>query len=426
MMSKTYKNAVDHLRFSENLSARVMEKSAAKPKFRILRVAVVTAIVTVLLAGTAFAINLDLREQNIQKVSLGTSEQPFIDAKIMTFTASEEVEGVSIHYLELPSNQTYSFVHGMLYSISDGFFRITQNYQLEKIKSETVEIAFEKNGWTYSLDFAYVDTEKGIVSPHKDIYHKNENSEIMLNASSAGSFQWPVYVNLETGTVRDALPNFTTDDFEGREIYAWEFRGGILLSTIVNEATSNGRNVIYWIANASAKPEIIKFPTQSMRWDVQNDTIYAQDSAGRLYRMDDEFAFDKVSDYRTKDDLTHGLLTVRTKNRELAVFDILSNEVYAISGLLVDLNDLNETFGYNASRYSVNGKISLVHTFHDYENMQTSIDQIGILDTNSGTLRYLEIDNEFDGYHNHWLDENRFGVLYQDGLKRYLCIYEFE
>ncbi len=342
----------------------------------------------------------------------------------MTFTASEEVAGAAIHYLELLPMQTYSFIHGMLYSRADGFMRITQDYQLERVAAKTIQTTFEKNGRIYELNFSYVDSEEGVISPHKSLYKRNENGEILLNATSSGSYQWPVYVNPETCSVRDALAEYTAEDFDGREVYTYALRGGYLICTIIHENSSNSKNIYYYVSGAGEAPQIIDIPYRSMA--VWKDSVYAQDPAGRLYRMDENFAFEMIADYRTADELTQGLLTVRTEQGELGILDALSEDVYVVSELFVNVNELDETRGYNASRYRDNGKIALVHTAMDYEKLQTVIDRIGIFDTNSGTLRYLQIDNGYDGYQNHWLDENRFAVVYSDGAKQYLCIYEFE
>ena len=79
--------------------------------------------------------------------------------------------------------------------------------------------------------------------------------------------------------------------------------------------------------------------------------------------------------------------------------------------------------GYNATRYDSDGRIALVQTELRSEEKRVALCKLGILNEETGELKLLEIENDYDGYTINWLDENRLAVIYDE---QYLCIYEFE
>ncbi len=423
-MMETYKRAVDHLEFTDDLYRRVLSRKKPAHRIPVLRIGAAATLAVLLITSSAIAATPPVAERTMKMCNLGTSDKLFKDALTGAFTHSKETAGVSTHYLEL---RNYSAVHGMLYSSKDGFARITEEYEIEKVPSKTAELRFEKDGRVYTMEFHYIDTENGVVSPHKTLYQRNSNGEILLNLTSENSFQWPVYFDPETGQIRDALPSFSLDDFEGREVYAWKLQNGILMTTIVGEESgSNGRNQLHFIPDGKDTAMKIELPVEAVTWEADNGSLYAQDSRGRLYRLNESNEFIRLTDYATSDDLTKGLLTVRTGTGKLGIYDAYAAQTYVIPEISVKESELHETRGYNATRYCENGPIVLVHTTLDRESLTVRIDRIGIVDTATGTLRYLDIKNEYDGYYNYWLDESRFAVRYRSGNTQYLCVYEFE
>lgn len=440
MKHNTYFDAVEHLEFSDSLCQKVMAK-AEKPRngYRMIRIAAVAAAMVCLLATSAFAVSPEFWDWTVSILKLGVSEQTMKDAQMMEFQHNE-VDGVSIHYLELDKTN-YQFAHSMLMNPQSGYLHITEDYRLESIELTHVREELEKNGRIYTSigDFAYYETDQGIISWQRNVLQKNESGELFLNFTDGNSHQWPVYLNLTTGSVRDALPNWTADDFEGRIAYSYELMGGILVSTIVDDGkTVNSQdaayNMLYWIAPDAKEAVIIEMPKEAYGWYCQNDNLYYRDGFGTLYQLNGDLVFDMVCSYATGDDLTNGLYTVATDEGKLAIIDVYNGDFYEISEFNVDPGielgvrereggDIDETMGYNTIRYNANGKIALVQTDWIPEKERVALLKLGVLNEETGELKMLEIKNEYDGYSIHWLDANRLAVIYDD---RYLCIYEFE
>lgn len=446
MKNNTYQNAVDHLEFSDDLYSRVTAAGQQKPRFRSARFIAVAAAMLIVLTGTALAVSPSFREMTLKLLDLGKAIEDMSAAQVMTFTTGEYTDGVTIHYMELNPNKSYSFEHGWL-AEWDGdswsnYLRITEDYRLETLEMQNIFGFIEKNGRKYTVNFDYIETEGGILSNINRVIQKNENGEVFLVPTGGGSNQWPVYANPETGAIRDALPDWTDSDFEGRVCYADELMGGILVSTIVNdgvvvEDNSVSYNMLYWIGNGAAEARIIEMPEDEYGWYCENDTLYCKNRQGHLYRMNENFEFELICAYETGDDLTNGLYTVATEDGELAIVDVYTGETYVISGSNVDpgapdeascgriTGDIDETTGYNATRYGSDGLIALIQTDWIPEEGRVALLKLGILDTDSCQLKLLEIENEYDGYHVGWLDETRLAVIYENGVEQYLCVYEF-
>lgn len=440
MKHKVYQNAVEHLIFSDRLYETVV-KNTSKPRygFRLVRAAVLAAVLIFLLGTTAFAVSPNLREWTISLFKLGTNGESMTDAQVMNFTVSEDMEGVTVHYLEL-NKADYTFIHGMLYSEETGFIRITENYRLQEQETKNFLGFLNKNGRKYFLNLDYLETETGIVAHRKSILHKNEQGEILLIATDGSSNQWPVYVNLETGEIRDALPGWTADDFTGDVGYGYEFRDGILISTIVDEfkvvnGESAAYNLLYWIADGAQEAVLIELPKDEYSWYCENGELYYKNRRGHLFRLNNEFQFELICEYETGDDLTNGLYTVATDNGELAIVDVYSGDTFVISENYVDpgapdensggriMGDIDETMGLNATRYSKDGIIALVQRDLIAEEQRVALTKLGVLDMENQQIRFIDIENSFDGYHSGWLDDERFAVIYDS---QYLCVYEFD
>lgn len=437
MKHNTYQNAVDHLEFTDNLSELITKKES-KPRSvrRVFRAVVLAAVMICVLATSALAVSPEFRNWRVSLMNLGISRQEMTNADVMEFR-HEESDGMSIHYLELDKTN-YSFAHGFLFSPRTGGLRITEDYRLEQVELEQLSAGIEKNGRSYSVELSYFESEEGIISPRKHIYRKNEQGEVFLIATDGNSNQWPVYVNLDSGNVRDALPEWTEEDFSGRVGYGYELRGGILISTIVDEyKTVNGNSVsynqLYWIENGASEAVQISLPENEFGWYCENDTLYCKNLQGHLFRWNEDMEFELVYSYETGDDLTNGLYTVATENGELAVIDVLTGDIYEIADYLVDPGcpdgfrvrsggDIDETMGYNATRYSPDGKIALIRKEWLPEEGRVALQMLAVLDPDSSCLKILEIENDHDGYMVQWLDENRLAVIYDE---KYLCIYEF-
>ena len=420
MIHNDYVNAVNKLEFSNDLTERVRAADRTKPRFRAVKTAAFAAVLACFMITTAFGAITVLREYPGEVKVLGTDMQKLTDAQAMGFTVSQENEGVEKHYMELHPVHSYHFRHGMLRSRQDGYLRIAQDYQLEPVEMKAVHLTLEKNDRTYSLDFTYRDTEAGVLSDHRSVYYKNERGEILLDVTD-GSSQWPVYFNPETGTLRDGLPQWTEEEFEGRVGGAYALKDGLLITTIVNDGLPNARNNLYWIAPGAEKAKIIELPGNGL-WHPENDTIYYQNDSGQLYVMDDHFQFQRICEHETMDYLQDGLLTVSVRGK-LGILDAFTGELFVFEEIEASITD---TMDYHAVRYGAQGTIALVHTEWVHDPDRIVLRSLGVLNRQSAQLQLLQIENDYDGGHCNWLDENRLAVIYKSDAGQLLCVYEFE
>lgn len=423
-----YVNAVDKLEFSKDFLKKVRNAAYAKRGFRTVRAAAMAAVLILIMAGSVLGVVCAMRERPGDLVEIGSAGESMEDAEIMNFRVSRGMEGVTIHYMELEPNKNYSFRHGMLRT-GRSYQYITQDYQLESVELKRVDASLKKNDREYRLGIDYLETEKGILSDHRSVYQKNESGEILLCATDGNSGQWPVYLNIETGEIRDALADWRSEDFTGRIGYAYVLRGGILVCTVVEETDSfaeaygqqgSSHSLLYWIAPGAKEARRIGIPTGAVA-HVENNTVYYQDQAGHLFAMDEEFEFRQISEYRSTDSMQDGLMTVSVRGK-LGIVDAFSGDTYVFDELDVRSWELTD---YEALRYGNNGTVALVKTRWLHEPERIALTSLGMLNRETGELKMLRIENDCDGYRHAWLDENRFAVIYRSGVRQYLCIYEF-
>ena len=421
-MTDTYRNAIDHLEFSEIRLDAVLQKSATGRHF--LRVALIAAVLLTVVVTTTFASIGKIRQVPTEIETIGTVQAEMTDAEPLHFTTAEEISGVSIHYMDLAGPKLYSFHHGMLKDPTGQFYRITEDYQLESMEMRQVNHTINKGSKIYRLDFTWIETEKGILSSHRYIYQPDENGEIFLNATNGRSGQWPVYLNTVTGEVRDALPDFQPDDFTGRIGYAYQIQGGIVVSTVV-EATKaeKGYNLLFWIEDGSTEARNIALP-ENARFSIEHGYVYYQNDSGQLYQMEEDFSFHQISEYKSSTYVDNGLLMVSV-NKKLGILDVQTGDVYVLDDISLTPPNFMELLDYSALRYGSDGSIALIHTEWVTAEERIEIKKIGILNTETAQLQMLDIENDYNAYQGYWLDENRFAVIYKDDLRQYLCIYEF-
>ena len=431
MKNKTYQNAVEHLEFSNDLYKKVMENAQeTKRHVRLLPALVAAVLITTVLATTVLADGEFLPaappkvEHTITVETLGTAKEEITDAKMLELTISKLTEGVTVNYMELDPIMHYSYFHGMLYSWKNGYQRITEDYEFEQVEMKQVDIYLDKNDITYKMRFTYLDTDEGVLSGQKYILQKNEYGEILLNPHSPSGGNWPVYLNVETGEYRDALPNYSAEDFGTTHVFAERLKGGLLLCTLV-EDEPNSYNEYFWLGPDGTELKKLAIPKTGYEV-VYNDALYYQNEKGHLYIMDEFFNFQLLTEYETFDDLSEGLLTVVTDDGKLGVYDIFTRETYVFPEIDVKKGDIDEVDGYNARRYGKDGKIALIFQWVNWDKFQAELQGIGILDPESGQLRMLEINNGYKCSGAYWLDENRLGVIYKTEDRQFFCIYEFD
>ena len=421
-MNDTYRNAVSHLTFSEIR----LEESQRKPsrRFRVTRAVAIAAMLVTLLATTAFASIVNTRQIPTVLEPIGTVQEDMTDAEPMHFSVSGEVDGVLVHYIEFAGAKAYSFHHGLLKTPGDQYYRITEDYQLDSVEMNHINHKLDKNGKTYTLDYYWLNTKKGVLSDHRYIYQPDRNDEIFLNATDGRSGQWPVYLNILSGEVRDALPDWTADDFVGRIGYTYLVNGGMIVSTI-DETAQKHVSRQYWITPEAKEAKLIEKP-EDARISIEHGNVYYQNKSGQLYQMDEDFTFRQISEYKTSAYIENSLLLVSVNNK-LGILDVQSGEVYVLDDIHLTPPNYMEMLNYAVLRYGTDGRIALMRTewVTNESEFRIEMNQIGILDTQNGKLELLTIENDYNAYQGYWLDENRFAVIYQDDLRQYLCIYEF-
>ncbi len=440
MKNNTYRDAVDHLRFSDDLYQNVVKRArgSQRPR-RIVGVFVATVLITVLLAGTAVGVNyvvselLDKQEVTVPVHTLGTQKDTFEDAQVMHFSVTSGLPGVNTHYMELAMGDVatqYLFVRGLLCSWASTYYRIADDYRLEIVEFKTTSGWVDKGDDRYTVDpaYRYYERDDGVISAYHGPLPKNEAGEILINVyclvrkkpDNIGDPAWPAYLNVETGQIRDAMPQLSPEDFEGRICYTRRFRDGILFTTLVNEGAKSVHNRYYWVDETTLQIVPIELPGKGFEF-VYQDTMYYQDETGKLYQMDDHFTFHLISEYETPAMLGAGLLLVMTTDGKLGIYDVDRDMTYVFNDIEVTKNDL---MNYGTLRRG--DKIVLLKTVTNWELMGTQITQVGVLDPQSNELRLIEFDNDLLVTHCSWLADDRLGMIYQRGQRQYLCIYEFE
>jgi len=437
LKDNVYKNAMDLLHFSNDLEAAVLEKANQKHHgFRKLRIAVLAAVICLFLGSTVFASDI-IAEKALRIREMGRIRSNFSNAEVMEFSVSEHLWGVDAHYMELKPKGHYYFGEGLIYHPTEGFLEVTEDYQLKALPFASLDAKFEKNGRTYDQNIDYVEADGGIYSNYLEFY-RVRNDEILVNMTADGSHSWPVYMNIKTGACRDALPRFTEADFlpeklesgyEARVAYTQPFRDGILVSCLVSgmrNGNSDSTTLHYWIPEDRREVVKLDLPKNAVDY-IFEDRLYYQDSEGICYEMDDLFQFRKLDPItKTTDLLDCGLLTACNGDGVLEIIDVINPAIYVVPELPVKENSLWDTTGFNATRHSPDGKIVVTHSYHDYEAYNRPVDSIAYLDMESGELRQLQIDADYRVQTHGWLDDDRYCIFYEDGLKRFLCVYEFE
>ena len=437
MKDNVYRKAVEHLQFSEDLEQAVLNKAGRKrSRLRVTRLAVLAAVLCLLVGTTVFATE-NGGERFLRVREEGKLRNRFLNTNVMSFTHTEELSGVEVYQMELKPKGYYHFGQGLLYHPTEGFLKVTEDYALEALKYKSLEVRFEKNGRIYKLDMRYVETDGGICSDLLNLYPVKDG-QILVNITAEGTHAWPVYVNIGTGEIRDALPEFTEADFlpekpesgyAARLTYTQPFRDGILISCLVSgirNGNTDSEALYYWIQNGSREAVKLDIPKNSIDY-VIDDTLYYQDPAGYCYVLDENFQFTKVNaSVETTDNLNCGLLTVCSRDGALEIVDVVTPAIYFVPDIRVEGEKFWDTTGYNATRHSADGRIVVTHSYTDWEEENRPLDSIAYLDQAAGELRQLYIETDCHVQTHGWLDDNRYCVIYEDGLKRFLSIYEFK
>lgn len=419
---------MDHLEFSGDLERKVLAvTAAAKPKFRVLRTAALAAVLCMLMVTTAVAAGFWL-ERHVEVEPLGTYAQETNETSYMEFSLSESMDGITVHSMELNEDDYFLFNHGLLYSNESGFLRVREDYSLEKLESKTVQARLTKDGVEYAHDMNYVKTEDGIVSDQMFDYSIVDGM-ILVNLWHGNDRCWPVWIDIESGEWTDALEDFHNDDFEGSVRYAQLFRGGILLTCLAEEQS----DVLYWVEQGSGEAVKVEVPDGAQSFVMEDELCYLAED-WKYFKTQGSWEFYPVADIpQTSDAMWNGLVTCVSGEETLQVYDLVNDTMYDIRDISAydpwiqeDPQVDNERSGFNATRYSKDGSIVVVHSYDDMPNFKRVVDSIALLNTENGELKQLEIQSEHSVWTHGWLDDHRYGVITMDGEYRYLTVYEFD
>lgn len=423
MKSDLYQKAVDHLEFSNSVDLAAFQNvRRPRPVVRILRSGLVAALIGILLMTGVAAVGgwiyITVVSENIGQAQIDIGEATHLE-----FISTDNNDGISVHYTQLGP---YSYFYGEGYLYHNGvFYKLDENFNVVAVESKSLTVSLEKDNRTYEKTIEYVQVDDGIVTATWGMeFYPIVAGEIHINLSVNTDTPWPAYVDLETGEVRDALPNLTDASFEGT-IYRFErFRDGYLVYTglLVKGGGSYEDRRLYWV-NTDEYVEINLDTLPSKYWDaIIRDQLYCWDEQGNLYQMNDDYSFRKVEEYQKGDEIFGGLWTTVSEAGTLQIVDLANQKVYEITDLEVDYDQVGFFDGYFAVRSEFDDVIAVVHRAdRDY----TAFDSIALLDTSGGTLRQLSIDPSYYVSGMGWLDNNKFVVIYNQHGVRYMTVYEF-
>lgn len=421
LKSDIYRNAMDHLRYSEDLEKNVMASSRpAQRNFRTVRVAAIVAICCMLLGCTAYAVGSWIYSEIFMDDN-GDVALDFSEIEIMHFMPSQSLDGITVHYMPIGSKNV-SFQNGLMYDPIGGFYAVTQDYELVALEHQSAEISLEKNGKIYTRALKFVVTEDGVITNQGT--YTEVNGEILVNAIAADQWQWPVYLNVYTGEYRDAMPGLDENSFELNVSYIQPFRDGFIASTMntrIGDANAENPGFLYWVSSDCRDIRKLDVPAYGVHETVAGDMLYIRDGSGYYYYMDDAFRFCRVEGIgRTYDIMFKGLLTYRGEDGTLKVADFLDGVIYNVADLQVDDNDVGMVRGYSATRNSADGKIVVyrIDTF-------TSGLNLAVLDKECGQLKQISVYSDYQINAWGWLDDNRIWMIYSDNAGSYVCVYDF-
>lgn len=423
MKRNDYVNAVNKLQFSDDLYSRVRVSGQGRTGFSLLRAALVAAVLCLILATTAVAAGKWM-QWNVDTEKIGTVEPDTEYAPFMTFTEDADMDGIRVHTMKLNRDPYFLFGHGLFYSNESGFLQVEQDYSLTELESRELSLSLEKDGFSYRHNLRFVETDHGLVS-HQMFYYPLVDGRALVNLWHSNERCWPVWVDVATGEWEDALPNFHVEDFGGDISYIELFRDGIILSC--------QGNANYWIAPGSDTAVKIEIPRGAVDYKVDGE-IYLRDANGAYFKTQGDWEFHPIEDIpRTSDDLWRGLVTCVSDDRTLQIYDPQKGVMYNIPDISAydpwiqeDPQCDPDLSGFNSTRYSTDGSIVVTHTYEDWENLRRMVDSIAYLDQETMELKQLDIEADTGVWTHGWLDEHRYCVISEDGICRWLTVYEFD
>jgi len=425
MIQNDYVNAVDNLDFSDDLAKRVRAADRVKPRFRAARTAVLAAVLCILLATTVVAADRWFR-QNVRIDELGTIAPDASKENLMKFEQKGDLGGILVHTMKMNEDDDFLFGNDLLYSHDSGFLRVEEDYSLTALPSKSFSMKLEKDGYTYVHDLCFVETAQGIVTDEM-LDHLVLDGRVLVNLWDHNERCWPVWVDVSTGTVEDALSGFHVQDFDGEVRYSQLFRSGILISCL-----NDSQNNIYWVGHGSSAVQKVDIPAGALDFILGDELLY-RDADWNYYATRGGWEFYPVEGIpKTSDAMWEGLITCVDEMDALQIYDLVNDVVYGIPEISaydpwIHADPQYDPFrsGYNATRNSREGSIVVTHDYADWANLRRMVDRIAYLDTDAMELKQLDIESGHGVWTFGWLGDHRFCVVSEDADERWLTVYEF-
>ena len=154
MMPHTYRNAMDHLVFSDNLHYGALCRAARRRPRRVFRAAALAACGLLLTLATAFAVSPQFRLSVLEPLRVGSTVADTTQ-KNYTVTATALDADITYSCLTLPQGSDAADIDDGILFDGQHFWAVTQDNQLRRLPGSVVEREITWDGWDYQLRFAW-------------------------------------------------------------------------------------------------------------------------------------------------------------------------------------------------------------------------------------------------------------------------------
>ena len=420
MMPHTYRNAMDHLVFSDNLHYGALYRAARRRPRRVFRAAALAACGLLLTLVTVFAVSPQFRSSVLSLLHVGSTAADTTQENYTTTVTALDAD-ITYSYLTLPQGSDAADIDDGVLFDGQYFWAVTQDNQLHQLPGSVVEREITWGSWNYALHFAYgCDGEKLYVRQLSDIWPRwtVEADPQDLNAVRLhliweldASYDMIRYTELQLD-----LENFTLTHIAERYENRWtqvpsavaeiEQRQGMLLrsSHAVSEHEQvyfYHRPVVLWYSESTDTVRHIDAPEWGDGTYVSGAVYWLGSRSGTVYRWNGRTWDGVITGMRQ---ISHcraaaGLVvTGVTDNGAQAVADVLRAQLYELPK---ELGAPSYVF-----RHSENAPLVLV-----WEEL-SRVRQVAVLDGENSRLKLLERQNiggmtQLRGM----LDDHRFAVV---------------
>ena len=155
MLPHTYRSAMDHLVFSDNLHYDALYRAARRRPHRIFRAAVLAACLFLFTLVTSFAVSPQFRLSVLELLHVGSTVAN-TGQENYTTTATVLEADITYSYLTLPQGSGVADLQdGALFFDGQHFWALTEENQLRQLPGSVVKRQITWDGWDYQLHFAW-------------------------------------------------------------------------------------------------------------------------------------------------------------------------------------------------------------------------------------------------------------------------------